>query len=97
MSAPLSVRVAAIAAVGVQEIDEVYRRSQNGGPIQTVEQPDGGFVPADATYRVTLAPAGAAPLQNPQRGSVVIESRRESQYRKLERRVLSLLYRESSF
>ncbi|WP_085584320.1 HlyD family efflux transporter periplasmic adaptor subunit [Thalassospira mesophila] len=87
--------VSRIDATGVTNLTEPYMRSQNGGPIETVEQPDKSFVPGRAIYRVILKNTTGASVPSAVRGKVIITARPESQFSKLSRRMVSLLQRES--
>lgn len=92
---PVSATVTRIDATGVTNLTEPYMRSQNGGPIETVEQPDKSFVPGRAIYRVVLHNDSGATVPSAMRGKVIITARPESQFSKLSRRMMSLLQRES--
>jgi len=92
---PVRATVSRIDATGVTNLTEPYMRSQNGGPIETVEQPDKSFVPGRAIYRVVLKNTTGAKVPSAVRGKVIITARPESQFSKLSRRMVSLLQRES--
>ncbi|NNJ92132.1 MAG: HlyD family efflux transporter periplasmic adaptor subunit, partial [Gammaproteobacteria bacterium] len=95
---PVAVSIKEIEALGISELREPELASLFGGGVAVRENEDGQMIPVNATYRLHLQPeAEFKLLQRELRGVVNLDSAAESLAKRVYRRFMAILIRESDF
>ncbi|WP_431855224.1 HlyD family efflux transporter periplasmic adaptor subunit [Azospirillum sp.] len=93
----LPLRLESIDVTAAPELETPELATTHGGGVAVRPAANGKLIPAEAVYRIVLAPAASLDIRRTLRGTVVVEGRRSSWLERLRRNAYGLLIRESGW